>query len=103
MTEPVDLGALEETARSMDEEIKNGPAGWVHWSDPKSLRAAITELRELRAWKERLGDPATWFPKIIMSHDPYHGERPDYSQLRDDSQGLQIACRALLERAKETP
>lgn len=70
VTEPVDLDALEKNIRSgVDPEV-----GYYRDRYSSAILAIIAELRELRAWKERLE---------ALHIDAYPG------------------LRALLERAKE--
>lgn len=84
MTPPVDLDRLEDKW-----SIKDGSsARRAEWA------AAIAELRELRAWRARLGTPADWFPHL--AGQGCWNESMWLLELRSE-------CHALLERAKETP
>lgn len=62
--DPVDLDALEHWTHDNQKTSKFTIDAGINVDDAKKFRAAIAELRELRAWKERLGPVEGWFPSL---------------------------------------
>lgn len=85
MSEQVDLDALEKELPDYRLEFNK--------KDEADFRATIAELRELRAWKARLGPVETWFPSLDT---PWWSGTAGLTALKNNA-------RNLLERAKETP
>lgn len=97
MTEPVDLDVLEHWIRINVHSSQSVADCGIKTPEANRFIAAIEELRELRAWKERLGPVEDWFP--LGSKLEHCGQTlPNGPCPTCD---LISEIRAFLERAKE--
>ena len=57
MSDPVDLEKLNLAITTCEDNSRD--------EDAAAIKKAIAEIKELRVFKERLGDPETWYGRML--------------------------------------